>query len=444
MTGTGGRQPNLLIIHRSSQYPMRVSVKDHLYSFRRHSGCNCAYVDLLFRRLPKWLSRFPIDTVIFHTTFLSGRWTPSLFEELTRKVEPLKDTAAVKVVLPQDEFLCADLLVGFINRLGVDHVFSVAPESEWPKIYRGVDFEKVRFHRVLTGYLEQTTLERIERLRGSGGERPIDIGYRAWHAAPWLGRHGRLKTEIADIFSREAPKRGLSVDISTRSEDTLLGEDWYRFLLRCRYTIGVEGGASVLDRDGSIRQRTESYVADHPSAPFEEVEDACFPGLDGQFGLVALSPRHLEACATRTCQILIEGEYNGILEPWTHFVPLKRDFSDLDRVLSLLSNEAMRTQIVERAYADVVASGGNTYQSFVDFVLESVFAEGEVRQRSSLTALRARVLCVESAFADQLSRLAPILYRRCLMPLLRILSRVSPQAAASLRSGIRRLARRAP
>ncbi len=35
---------------------------------------------------------------------------------------------------------------------GLDHVVSVAPESEWAKIYAGVDLDRVGFSRALTGY----------------------------------------------------------------------------------------------------------------------------------------------------------------------------------------------------------------------------------------------------------------------------------------------------
>ena len=130
-----------------------------------------------------------------------------------------------------------------------------------------------------------------------------------------------LKTEVAHVVRERAQARGLRVDITTRPEDTLLGDDWYRWLARCRFTIGVEGGASVLDRDGSMLACTERVAAERPGGGFEELEAACFPGRDGELALTALSPRHLEACATRTAQILVEGDYNGVLEPETPLHP---------------------------------------------------------------------------------------------------------------------------
>ena len=198
----------------------------------------------------------------------------------------------------------------------------------------------------------------------TGGERDIDVGYRAWRGAYWLGRHGTLKGTIADAVTDAGA--GLRLDISTRDDDTLNGDDWFRFLTRCRYTIGLEGGASVLDIDGVFKGRTEEYLAEHPDALYDEVEDACFPGEDGRLALFALSPRHLEACATRTCQILVRGGYNGVLEPGRHYIELEPDLSNLESVLATLGDEERRSAITDAAYADVVASGRYTYAAMVE------------------------------------------------------------------------------
>jgi hypothetical protein len=47
------------------------------------------------------------------------------------------------------------------------------------------------------------------------------------------------------------------------------------------------------------------------SAPFEDVEAACFPGLD-KYAFTGPSPRVFEAAALRTGLILIEGDYHWI------------------------------------------------------------------------------------------------------------------------------------
>ena len=366
---------NILIVYYYAQYPPRISVLDHLYSFQRHSGERCFYVNLAVKKIPRYLLRIPFDLIVFHTAFLSNRWHLPGFERALKRAELLKNSSAVKVALPQDEFFYAEAVCQFINEFDIHHVFSVSSPSEWPKIYRTVDFEKVKFYQVLTGYVEDSTLERIDSLTKSTAKRDIDIGYRAWQAEPWLGRHGFIKTQVADLFTEKGPAKGLATDISTRYEDTFLGDDWYKFLLRCKYTIGVEGGASILDWDGKIRQKTQTYMAQHPQASFEEVEEACFPGLDGSLNLLAISPRHLEACATKTCQVLIKGEYNGILTAGKHYIALERDFSNLAEVLHLVKEDSVRGEIVENAYRDVVSSGLCNYKNFISFVLEHSFKQ---------------------------------------------------------------------
>ena len=210
-----------------------------------------------------------------------------------------------------------------------------------------------------------------------------------------------LKGWIADRFNVEGRRLGLHVDISTDSADTLFGDDWYRFLLNCRFTIGVEGGASIHDRDGAVRDRVTAYVAEHPDASFDEIERSCFNGLDGTFSLRAISPRHLEACATRTLQILVEGSYNGILEPGIHYVPLRADFANISEALEEVSRVSEGTEMAERAYRDVVASGKYTYQEFVATLLDGAREDPAQRMTKASVPLRA-VLAWEIA-ADRLS-----------------------------------------
>lgn len=365
-----GRKLNILVIYVMNKYPMRATLWDQLYCFRHYSEHNCFYLNLSVRNVPWYLKKIKFDVIVFGTIFLANRAQAEWFDPMLEKARALKELDAVKIAFPQDEHNKTGVLMDFLEEFKVDVVFSVGPESEWPKLYDRIDSRKIRFFNVLTGYLNDATVSRIDKLAEAKQERDIDIGYRTWLAGPWLGRHGLLRQKIADLFLNHTPARKLRTDISTRSEDTLWGDDWYKFLLRCKYTISVEGGSSVPDRDGTLRERVEAYQRLHPQADFAEIERACFPGLDGTIRYVALSPRHLECCATRTCQILVEGEYNGILQPGRHYIELKSDFSNIEEVLDTMEREDIRQEITERAYREIVAGGQYTYQSFVNFVLE--------------------------------------------------------------------------
>ena len=406
----------LLVAYAMLDWPLRDSVREHLYSFRRYSQRPCLYLNLAVRKPPRWLDRVAIDGVIFHTTFLSKRGTPSYWETLVERARPLARLGRARVALPQDEYLPTAPLCAFIDEFAVDHVFSVAPESEWGAIYPTVDRGRTTFSRVLTGYLDPRTVALLGKADSPARARPIDVGYRAKDLPAWLGGHARLKVEVGRAFVSAAAGSELRCDISSRGGDTLLGSSWLDFLSSCRYTLGVEGGASVLDHDGSVKRCCDTLLAREPEASYARLEAECFPGRDGEFGLVALSPRHLEACATRTCQLLVAGDYNGVLEPWRHYIPIRRDLSNMDEVVAAVRSGDRRAEIVETAWRDVVVGGEHSYPRFVETV-EAAIPAGP--PAPSHAALRAGATDVFS-WAEVIARL------RAGPPLRRLLDRRAP------------------
>jgi hypothetical protein len=303
--------------------------------------------------------------------FLSKRNLLSFFNRATKSCKFLKDAIGIKIALPQDEFYYTNELNDFIITFNIDYIFSVSPETEWKKIYPDVNRNRVKIAKALTGYLEEKTINLIESLSKESLPRDIDVGYRSTPLRFSLGRHGYMKGKIAEVFINECRKYDLITDISTQPKDTKLGMEWYRFLLRCKYFIGVESGASLLDQDGSIYHKVNTFLEKNPRASFEEAEKNCFEGMDGNLNLFAISPRHLEACATRTCQILMEGSYDGILKPNIHYIPFKKDFSNIHEVLQKVKEDELREKIVTNAYRDIVASKKWTYREFVRSVLET-------------------------------------------------------------------------
>jgi hypothetical protein len=390
MTKRNGR---VLVAYALLQWPWRQTVRDHLYSFRRYGTRSYDYVNLAVPGLARAYAGRSYEGMIWHTSVLAWlRWSPEAQSAgLRRRSLALRSAAPLHVALPQDEFLHSERINVFLNDIGVRHVFTVAPPSEWPKIFDTLD-AGAGLSRVLTGYLDDATVARIDRILAEGQERTIDIGYRTLPGKPYLGRHAVAKAELGETVRERALERGLNVDISTRIEDTLYGDDWYRFLARCRYTIGMEGGSSILDRDGSVRACVEAHLAERPDATFDELEAACFAGRDGEVELYAMGPRHLEACATRTAQILVEGEYAGILSPGEHYVELRRDLSNLDAVLDGVARERGEAErIAGRAHRDIVASGRYTYRRLVEDV-ERELGPAPARRATSLGAVSSRAV----------------------------------------------------
>jgi len=357
---------NILVFYYTrGVYPLRSTIHDHLYCWKQYSKHNIIYVNAAMGVPVDYLKSIRIDVIIYHTSFCGMRWSQPVFYNFTALTAAFNDHPAYKIAIPQDEFTKTDMLCEFLNECQIDCVLTCAYESEWQAIYGNLNQNRVRFKTVLTGYLDDHTVKRSLKFIKTLRDRTIGISYRAWRAAFWLGEHATHKVKIGEVFQIKGPEAGFHCDISLDDGATLLGDDWLKFLADSRATIGVEGGASILDKDGTIKSRVDAYVAKNPRATFEETREACFKDQDHQFNLSCLSPRHLEAVATKTAQILIEGEFNGILIKDRHFITLKRDYSNIDEALAFLHDDEKVQTMIDLAYDEIVAPGRFTYRGFV-------------------------------------------------------------------------------
>src|SRR5690606_11640045 len=152
---------------------------------------------------------------------------------------------------------------------------------------------------------------------------------------------------------------GLVCDISYREEDRLYGNAWIKFLSRCKAVLGVESGASVFDFTGDIQRNVERHLARDPTATFETLRDLYFRDAEGKISLAQISPRSFESAALRTLMILYDGEYSGILVPWRHYVPLRKDHSNMDEVVAALRDPVRCREIVDCAYREVALDPRN-------------------------------------------------------------------------------------
>ena len=342
---------------------MRKTLEEHLRAFELDPSARIYYINTAFR-IPNYIFHISFDLVILHSTLIAQyRWrgigpkNTKIFKKSIHKIN------AVKIAFPQDEFFNTEPIEKLFDLCDIDHIFSVSNPSEWSKIYPKLT---TPIHQVLTGYLNPETVRKWRIPR----KKTRKIGYRAWSGEFWAGKHALLKGEIGKKVKEYALQKGVPVDISVDEGDLFLGESWLDFLSSCQYTLGVEGGSSILDSNGSIKAKVEQYTCKHPNATYAEVERNCFHRAENSLNLKALSPRHLEACMTKTCQILIEGDYNNVLKPGKHFIALKKDYSNIEEVFSLLQSDFQREKIVRNAYRDIVESEKYTYDSFVKHVLD--------------------------------------------------------------------------
>src|SRR5579872_3596531 len=124
--GASEAHANVLVAYALLNYPLRSAVEDHLYSFGRFSRHRVFYINLAVRDLPQRVRETEFDLVIFHTSLLATRWVPWLWRKATKRAMSLPRRSEVRVAMPQDEFLRAQLVGDFLQQADVDVVLSVA------------------------------------------------------------------------------------------------------------------------------------------------------------------------------------------------------------------------------------------------------------------------------------------------------------------------------
>lgn len=178
-------------------------------------------------------------------------------------------------------------------------------------------------------------------------ERPIDLGYRAFES-PWYLGH-RERCDVAEYFTSHAERLGLTVDISLDPNSRLAEQEWASFLDSCRGQLGTEAGGDYFDLTDTTRIAVNAYMERHPEASFEEVHSRFFDGTLTDVPMRVLTSRNVEAAGTGTVQLMFEGRYGGYLRPDVHYIPLKKDLSNVDEALRKFRDPAFTERVADNA-----------------------------------------------------------------------------------------------
>ncbi|WP_207000477.1 glycosyltransferase [Trinickia mobilis] len=378
-----GRPERLLLLcyfdHRGiATVPQNISFLQRLSKFEvdvyNFAGCEHPF------RLPASFDLAAYTGVVLHNSLAYN--VDNLRELDANLAVRFKNYGGVKVIFKQDENYKARGTAAYLGENKFDVVFTCLPESERQKVYPREVVGDLEFTQMLTGYVTPDLRDGL--LERFGAERDIDVGYRGSLQPLEFGRLCYEKQTIGRDFLAATQGMSLRCDISSRWEDRFSGDDWLRFLCRCKGVLGVESGASIFDLDGDVKRAIEAFKAssrvDEDSPEYPERLLDHLKGFEGNVYYNQISPRHFEAAATKTLQIMFEGKYSNILVPGKHFVELKRDFSNAEDVVRILRDDTGRETIVEAAYRDIIVAPTYWMETFVaafDKVLE-----GQIEKKS--------------------------------------------------------------
>jgi glycosyltransferase involved in cell wall biosynthesis len=282
---------------------------------------------------------------------------------------PLREYDGVKILMKQDEHYHTQKFAKYIGEKQLDLVLTCVSADEREKVYPRAVVGEADFLQVFTGYVSPF-MQTVESPPLK--ERPLDIGYRGSIQPLSFGRLGFEKRKIGYDVARAAAKYPITVDISSQKVDRIGGTAWFDFLGRSRAVLGVESATNLFDFNGEVELWCRAFEtaypqADHSSEAFyNDAHRAYLHKFEGNVKYAQISPRHLEAAATRSLQILYEGEYSGLLVAGRHFVPLRRDMANFDQVLDFLADDRRVLAMVTQAYEEIVLDPRLHYAAFVE------------------------------------------------------------------------------
>jgi hypothetical protein len=394
---------NILVLHcLGDPARWRPAMVDHELCLPKFAPGHNYIVHDAAMPLPSFVRDIGFDGIVLTQTFLGRRRHRRVFERIRREYDFVRSSTAVKLAMPQDDYECSELLDDWLDAWQVDRIYTVCPDH-WPLLYpRGHAAGKLRLG--FTGYISDALIERWKTPRPLL-ERPIDVSYRTVRMPAHIGRVGLTKWAIGPRFVTAVQHRELVVDISVDPKDAIVGERWQEFLERSRFVLGANSGSSMYDPSGEISARALAYQVRHPQASFEEVEAACFPGVDGKYLFTAISPRNLECGLIESAQILTPGEYSGILQAHTHFISLDPNMGNIAEVLERMADVSAVLRMVRACKEALLSYPTLKYEHHVSelcaIIAAGTAARGMARgaqQAVLFERYRSHIAAVEHAF----------------------------------------------
>lgn len=273
-----------------------------------------------------------------------------------RLLEDLTAHEAPKAYFIGNEYKLMPQKMEFSEQISVSLLVSMVHSRQVHRLYRErLGCEVVE---IPSAGVDRTVFSPLTDL----ADRPVDLGMRAYEDPLHLGH--RERRTIGTEFAGLARERGFVVDVSFDPRERFAPEEYAAFLNRCRGQLGTEAGGDFFELSDDLFRQVVAYTEAHPEAELNEIWPLFFADYEDPVSARSITGRHTEAAATKTVQILFDGEYSGFFEPDIHYLALRKDLSNAEDVLDRFQDDALCREVADNAYR--VATEELTYERLLD------------------------------------------------------------------------------
>lgn len=374
------RKSLLLFSHpASSNAP---TIMDHVKSFGEYSINSFTTINTLYG-FPDLLNNYRFDIIVLHYS-LFGSFPFALKSPFFEYVQ--KQSNCIKIAFFQDEYQYCSQRFSLINELKISVIFTLLEESNFNKVYGRCKSVK-HIYKTLTGYVSDDLKNKSKLFTKPLSERHIDFGYRARELSFVMGKGAQEKNNIHIRFAKFCEGKNYNLDLSASNKTRIYGDDWYRFVANCKAMLGVEAGVSIFDINGEAVDECTKYLHSNPHCSFDEIYNDVLIKYETSEDNVyyrTISPRIFEAAAFKVCMILFEGSYSGLLQPHIHYIPLKKDFSNISDVFKTFNNSEMCNMLTGNAFNHLIKNNTFTFNLFIqdfDQKINNIISEKNISKQ---------------------------------------------------------------
>lgn len=311
--------------------------------------CNMTNI-VEYRRCRQAIQTYPL-VVILHSA------TGDSMLVLLRTLHWFQRRKGKLLVFVGNEYDLMDEKIRFIRDVEADYVASQLPADAARWLYAECSATKL--------LLAPHALNPKVYYPAPDAPKVADLGFVGDHYSRIVG--DREREDFIRTIEKNAARWGLQVHIRSQR---IRREEWAALLRGFIGVVGAESGTYYLERDSKTIKAVRRYLRFHRNASFEEVYERFFAKRVISIPGKAISSRHFEPIGTKTCQILLEGQYNGILRPNEHYISVKKDFSNLEDAIERFKDDTFRQRIVDQAFEYVMAE--HTYAHRVASLLRQM------------------------------------------------------------------------
>ena len=108
-----------------------------------------------------------------------------------------------------------------------------------------------------------------------------------------------------------------------------------------------------------------------------------------------------QAVFARHRQILVEGEYSGIVKPWEHYIPIRPDASDFPQVLDAMRDRRLVDRLISNCRETILSTGHLRYRHLAENVIDLIATH---KKRKRVTSNCDLVCKVARRYEEEMPR----------------------------------------